>query len=925
MVQVFTHRKRSYVGCDRNRMDFKITVDHINFSMNKYFLANSHYVIFRKENKSKQFVSKSRVLTAAELKHVPVNEKIKFRSCLMQDLAHRYLEKYISKTKRFLVRQVTVIDNEELYVNVGYFELQLDIYAMMPSGQDVVVKFVDPGGMAAGTVALKVEHEPRTHMHNYIPNFHKSLKKHFPKVHIKKNVAAHTRLDSNRELLDFVKQQKLAHHRSFRYDGTSDEDGSETSSESGDYSDHSAHGDANKVAATNNSFEMNRTGVPWMAIGKKEMSVYLDPNLFTFEDFDSGTPTKCNEVRESSFRKANSLSENHVVSFDVLDIPFCDTTSTLSHSSGKSRGHEEVVEEVAVQAPSPRASQPPRHHKVTLPTTLTRTGYPGESYKHRADAALEDDLQEDLQVVRAVVEEWEDPADFDKLPPSLPGTRSPSPVVYTALASQPVHSHNVHRSTSDSSTMAQMALNMQSEDECDVARGPVPMDPHDVSYAAPDQAQRVVEPTRVAEPAKAAERHTHAHAQGHLERQHSHRSEQRHAERHGEKSVGSARSPSPAVRLLVPVRLTQQQSATVEMTERSAAVASSAQVHASPRSTADVHAHTHAHTHHRAASTGDMYAGIGHRQSQPDPVPVSPNVSVKELRRNYERPPMAKDNSAGSDNCDPYKLSLKNLSRTPEVPALNLSKPFQRSYSVQSSSTLSTHDNLPPQKHHSAAPSKVLVPVRLHSAAQELAYQEDRYRSQARDVPPPRTLHRAASGVPTASRPMDVAPEHRSPGGRPHRSDPPYREGHSLHSGEHGPSRSRDFERSVSQPQPQYEAPRHHLASRGAEEESRSHLLHRAHSMAPPIRLAVTDYLPPTYERYVEVPHQPHPSHHQHPYNGAGQYNNHTNHNHNHNNNHNNNYTNVHKSSSSSPHDAYYAQTKTGHTSPERVHRGVYA
>jgi hypothetical protein len=958
-------------------MEFKITVKHIAFTTNQYFLANSHYVIFRKENKSKQFVSRYRVLTANDLKMVEVNEKIKFRSCMFQDLAHRYLEKYLPKDKRFLVRQVTCVSSEELYVNCGYFELPLNVYAMQPSGQDVVANFVDPNGMASGTVYLHIEHESGQHMHNHIPNFSKGYRKMMAKNATKQPLPP-SRLAINQAMLEFVKRQQIEHHWSHKYDGmSSDSEDEDTHSESDVGSEISEVSGHLPTGTFTQSFIMNRTGMPQRNTkgesSKNYESFKLDPHMFHFEGVGGEGLTSAKAPPENSFAEEEeepTSPTTRMVTFEDENIEINpDLVSTLSHSSkDTATAHE-------------------RGHVVVLPRGNTRIPFAGESYKARADAALEGEDDEDEvkeimivkegkvlkeveapapAVVAAVsVEEeeelWEDPAGFDLLPPTQsPGTHlprkslrnAPPPIITDAskfipartvprlpsannfsleqpvkqpatAVSTHVHTsphHELHRSTSESSLLAQMSLNMQSEDDGDVIQRKAKSGEHDVPAGHPSHN---VAPRRVTE----------------------------------KTGVKAIRSSLPNVRQMVPVRLTATDSATAQATSQAAAHSS---------------AQAHKHTHHRASSTGDMYTEL----SRPQKEFISP-VSVKEIRRNFEK--------SQTDLRGNYDMSSPPVIVSPSNASpgsANIS--FQRSNSERSYSTLSTHDNLP--KKATGGPSRILVPVRLQSATQEQAYRSDlspreiplapyRSRSPAREQPGEHHLHRASTGIgsrpyesprrepyrepyrePVREQPREQTREHHlhraHSGGSSRPLEPPFREPireaptrgeqHALHREHSGVDRqkqdpykqtrplqhsqsqfsgeqafkSREYEREHARRQESFQA-RREVSPTPASATAHAPILHRVHSMAPPIRLKPSDYVPPAYERYVETIHV---EHHHHPNNNTN-----TNHHNPHNDHNTHNVYNNNRDNCYSPREeGYYSHGQAPRHTPE-AYRGVYA
>ncbi len=1002
MVRIFTHRKRTYWGYDRSRVDFKITVDHINFTTNQYFLANSHYVIFRKENKSKQFVSRNKVPTASELKMVHVDEKIKFRACLLQDTAHRYLEKFLPKQKRFIVRQVTETKDEELYVNCGHFELSLDIYAMKPSGQEVTVNFVDPSGKASGTVALKVEHEPRVVMGHYLPNISRSFKQLFTPSHAVKTRMSQSRLDHNREKLEFVKQKCMVNHWSHKYDGLSD---SESESEAGDT--HSASGSSDDGDNTKKqkrlptkSFIMNRTGMPQMSSkggsSKHHVSAMLRSHMFNFgeeeEQEEEGEEIQVlNRPQENATRpeeeddnKVSSVSfYESVTHFEPEEaeakVMSSDTCSTLTHSeqnhlSPRAELAPEIHRKPSVQtmkparlnmsAETPVSPEPHEeyiHHSPHGAQVIghlmpgnTHVPFQNQSYKERATSFLVCESVDELSDAEnmpaiglkqdrtlPVVEEeelWEDPADFDRLEESKEeemvlegGSYKPRkslrhvPPPLISDKSQYIPARTVQRSTS-------MTAAAMSTSEANLPRyeppAAVPQPPRKSLRGAPPPPVPEKEsfvPARVVQRANSESSAVRAQEVPNVDSRDARESKAApspyvpplglnhpplasyQSEYHTRSNeANKVRSPSPVVRHLVPVRLSAQESASLVSQTMS------------PTSIAPM-PHQHQHTHHRAASTGDMYAGIGHRHSEDA---HTHNVNVKELRRNFERPPLVKDNSNGSGDKKYPPLSPTNL------PAADPNIKFQRGNSERSFSTLTTHTELDkPKTHHkrnnsNGAPTKILVPVRLHSNQEEQAYraheavrspqsvaslsqappqrpQEKNYGHGYRDEP--NYHHQSQNNL------NQAYVEQNDRYQRYHESQDPHHH-HNNHS--NAPSQMHHHSQSQSNmhaPHGQaYRHDAHHAGSHHHSNTEAPHTLHRAHTMAPPIRLKANDYVPPVYERYTENHHihqHVHPGSHSASHSGSG-------------------------SVYSSPRDGNCtarSKNSVGVSPPPAVYRGVYA
>lgn len=867
---------------------------------------------------------------------VHVGEKIKFRACLLQDTPHRYLEKFLPKQKRFIVRQVTETKDEELYVNCGHFELSLDIYAMKPSGQEITVNFVDPNGKASGTVTLKVEHEPRVVMSHYLPNFSNFFKRLLKPKLTTKNRISKSRLEHNREKLEFIKQKCMVNHWSHKYDGLSDSESEDedTLSESGE----SEEGDSPKTQKRlpTKSFIMNRTGMPQMSSkggsSKHHVSAMLRSHMFNFgeEEGEEILTTPQRPPENASFdendNKVNTVSFYETVTHfepDGAQIGSSDTCSTLTRSEQNHLSprvdtdsvirRPELVPEI-YRKPSVQMMRPARldlsaegpteplqaledlsvtpksdsSHSPHGPQIIghllpgnTHVPFSGQSYKVRASSVLicesEDELSNADKIpaielktdekLSPVQEEelWEDPADFDRLEskedeelvleggsykPRKSLRHVPPPLI--SDKSQFIPARTVQRSASITATSmgvneanlpkyeppppvpqpprkslrgvpppvpekesfvpARVVTRVNSESSTSRAQALLNMDSRDEREASPQVTPRPVNPPLM-----------------------SYQSEYNTMATEAKK----VHSPSPVVRHLVPVRLSAQESAALT----------------SPPSASVDPPRQHHHIHHRAASTGDMYAGIGHRHIEDA---HSHTVSVKELRRKFERPPLIKESSSGSGEKKYPPLSSRNL--PPADPAIR----FQRGNSETSFSTLTTHTDLDKPKHRhtrnpsNGAPAKILIPVRLNNSQEEQAYRaQEGVRSPqsvaSLSVPRQQEEHRHQHSH------SNVHNAHAERHDRYHDAQGFNADLH--HSKGHPPTHSQS-QGDLHHAAPYGHAYRHdgHNHHHGTEA---SHSLHRAHSMAPPIRLKANDYVPPVYERYVTHEH-PHIYHHHH-------------------------------------------------------------
>lgn len=115
-----------HINQQSTRVDFNIHIIDISFTRNEYFLKNSYFTIFPKKKKSNRIKSMHRLKDINELLRLPINETLRLKKTLYQDLPSRYLERYLPKNTRIMIRQVTKInDFETIYRDLGYFELKL--------------------------------------------------------------------------------------------------------------------------------------------------------------------------------------------------------------------------------------------------------------------------------------------------------------------------------------------------------------------------------------------------------------------------------------------------------------------------------------------------------------------------------------------------------------------------------------------------------------------------------------------------------------------------------------------------------------------------------------------------------------------------------------------------------------------------------
>jgi hypothetical protein len=883
-MPVFTHGKRTYLTCERHRMDFKITVKHINFRTNAYFLANSHYVIFRKENKNKKFKSKNKCLKAEDLKHVPIDEKVKFRACLLQDLQHKYLERYIVKEKRFVLRQVTEVPGEELYVDCGHFNLPLHVYGMLPSGQNLTVELKDPNGMATGTVELVIEHEPQVLIGNVFPDFWANIRRLLYKEPEKSPLPPNI-LSTNRDKLDFLKKKQLDHHHS-RYDLSDDEDCSDNDEET-----------------------------------RSESDLGDDPGQFgSFKFGNSRKEAPSANDAGGSTKRQDSL-ELHAGMFNLDDLPptpgqQIDTNKCASGSSKNSndtpRSTDESVSTITVSAKdhfTPRGASRPASFRAGLPEvpegadsttgeeSCVETAMGCNRVPFASSSAAAQGPSEQAAATPEAEEEWEQPPDEWLATPALPSAATAAP----APKPVPVPPRGVTRANSES------ARSGSEDEQPSLERKPSFNHP-----APPRKSLRNPPPplplggTSNYMPARAVTRTNSApqmplSARALLSMSSTDEQEYVDTARSAHSTSSGAAQIVPPVRPAVspmpspvpPQGVTRQKTIKVPVRltsniEVNAAHASRPAMPVPPT--------------HPAHPTADLRQEQQHQQ-----------VSVRELRRNFERPPLHKETSSSASHSSHSSEDAGNggppryvgLAQGVLPPPPPLQRHISRADSEKSYSTLSTHDPLPARP----PPGKILMPVRMKSP-QEIAYGSGpaqtgiSYHAQDRHQEQHHQLHRTAT-APTLTVPLRMAPptgdrhaEYRSPHRAEHSqpTHPGHRRTHSgsgpmppplppmsaEKAGGHGQHIDHHLHRTATAPnlgQAHDYARSLQAAAYGGNTSSatyrhpspsvvdprREHSHGRpgpSHIIAPPIRLQASDRVPDRYEPYTHLPGETHHRHH---------------------------------------------------------------
>lgn len=141
------------------KVKFRLHIKDISFTQNDYFLAGSTYTIFLKKKKRKRIKSLNVVRTPEDLSCLEINETLKIRTTLKQDLPSKYLEQFLPVKKKVVIRQVTKQGElESLYKDVGYIYLNLHEIAKGPEQQEMVFTLIDPDSCAEATIRVDMEY-----------------------------------------------------------------------------------------------------------------------------------------------------------------------------------------------------------------------------------------------------------------------------------------------------------------------------------------------------------------------------------------------------------------------------------------------------------------------------------------------------------------------------------------------------------------------------------------------------------------------------------------------------------------------------------------------------------------------------------------------------------------------------------------------
>ncbi len=148
-----------HFGEERFRVKFIIFIRDIQFTRNDYFLKNSRYTIYQANySKQEKICSQYNIMNIDELARLKINESISFYTSLYQDLPCKYLEKFLPKYRRIVLRQKTKINKLEYLIrDIGYLELPLHELALQPPPLHYEYDLYDPDNGADAVIRVSID------------------------------------------------------------------------------------------------------------------------------------------------------------------------------------------------------------------------------------------------------------------------------------------------------------------------------------------------------------------------------------------------------------------------------------------------------------------------------------------------------------------------------------------------------------------------------------------------------------------------------------------------------------------------------------------------------------------------------------------------------------------------------------------------
>eukprot|EP00428_Durinskia_dybowskii_P067952 CAMPEP_0170368480 /NCGR_PEP_ID=MMETSP0117_2-20130122/7478_1 /TAXON_ID=400756 /ORGANISM="Durinskia baltica, Strain CSIRO CS-38" /LENGTH=722 /DNA_ID=CAMNT_0010623147 /DNA_START=477 /DNA_END=2645 /DNA_ORIENTATION=+ len=287
-------------------------------------------------------------------------------------------------------------------------------------------------------------------------------------------------------------------------------------------------------------------------------------------------------------------------------------------------------------------------------------------------------------------------------------------------------------------------------------------------------------------------------------------------------------------------------------------------------------------------------APIYHRaQSAPE---MASSVSVKELRRNFERPPLPRDASGSISSANSSNRSDDSNLEEPGARMKAPPREVARSDSERSYSTISTHEYIPKQPGGSTH-GKMVIPVRLKTAAEEARYtgkgmgdnSHHLHRTATAPVlrmtppsPPAVSASYQRSAPPSRNADVSSPPPYNSAPVSGEKAVPVYRQHstgqqapHALHRTATAPALGPEHEkyardlqaaaygnRAADSNLPYRPTPAPSVPTAAAPVQGLARGQSSSRIMAPPIRLQSNSQIPADYQRFTHIPGEVHHRHH---------------------------------------------------------------
>jgi hypothetical protein len=137
------------------------------FTKNDYFLKNSRYTIFQKDKKHNRIKSLRNIKDSKDLIRIPIEETMEMKSTLYQDKSSsnssnssidKKTREYLPKSRKIVIRQISKLNGDTVYRDIGYIEIALDQLATLaPKNKDFEFELIDKEMLAEGSIRVNIE------------------------------------------------------------------------------------------------------------------------------------------------------------------------------------------------------------------------------------------------------------------------------------------------------------------------------------------------------------------------------------------------------------------------------------------------------------------------------------------------------------------------------------------------------------------------------------------------------------------------------------------------------------------------------------------------------------------------------------------------------------------------------------------------